>query len=97
MGKFIERKPWLFLDEYKGKIFNGEWPTFPELLKIQVQRFAERPLFTDFEGPNGSKNTLTYNQVYQKVIKLCYKRKKFSRVGSKLSCKLLCGSNCGSD
>ena len=70
MGKFIERKPWLFLDEYKGKIFNGEWPTFPELLKIQVQRFAERPLFTDFEGPNGSKNTLTYNQVYQKVIKL---------------------------
>ncbi|MBQ7752619.1 MAG: AMP-binding protein [Treponema sp.] len=70
MGKFIERKPWLFLDEYKGKIFNGEWPTFPELLKIQVQRFAERPLFTDFEGPIGSKNTLTYNQVYQKVIKL---------------------------
>lgn len=70
MKKFIVRKPWLFLDEYRGKLFTGEWPTFPELLKIQAQRFAERPLFTDFEGPNGSKNTLSYQKVYQKVVRL---------------------------
>ena len=70
MGKYIERKPWLFLDEYRGKEFEGEWPTFPELLKIQVMRFADRPLFTDFEGPGSSKNTLSYSQAYEKIIRL---------------------------
>ena len=70
MKKFIVRKPWLFLDEYRGKEFEGEWPTFPELIKIQAMRFSDRPLFTDFEGEEGSKNTLTYKQVYEKILKL---------------------------
>ena len=70
MGKYIERKPWLFLEEYRGKEFKGEWPTFPELLKIQSARFADRPLFTDFEGPGGSRNTLSYSQAYEKIMTL---------------------------
>ena len=70
MKKFIERKPWLFLDKYRGKEFFGEWPTFPELIKIQSMRFGERPLFTDFEGEGGSKNTLTYADAYQKITTL---------------------------
>ncbi len=67
MKKIIERYPWKFLDDFRGKFFDGEWPTFPELLKIQIERFSDRPLFTDFDGPNGSKNTLTYAQAYEKI------------------------------
>ena len=59
--------PWAYLDEYRGKDFKGEWPTFPELLAIQNKRFGERPCFTDFDGPDGSKRTLNYSQVYEKV------------------------------
>ncbi|MCQ2577608.1 MAG: AMP-binding protein [Treponema sp.] len=67
MAKQIERKPWKHLDEFRGSIIKGEWPTFPELIEIQVKRFPDRPCFTDFEGPDGSKNTLTYSQVYEKI------------------------------
>ena len=67
MGKLIQRMPWAWLEQYRGKMFNGEWPTFPEMLRIQTDRNGDRPYFTDFEGPNGSKNTLTYRQVSEKV------------------------------
>ncbi|MCR4580423.1 MAG: AMP-binding protein [Treponema sp.] len=59
--------PWASLEEFRGILFNGEWPTFPELLEIQLKRFRDRPCFTDFDGPNGSKRTMTYNLVYEKV------------------------------
>lgn len=63
--------PWASLEEFRGIEFNGEWPTFPELLKIQSMRFAERPCLSDFDGPGGSKRTFTYAQTYAKVQKLC--------------------------
>lgn len=62
-----ERKPWTQLDPYRKDRIKGEWPTFPELISIQAERFAERPCFTDFEGPGESKNTMTYAEVYEKV------------------------------
>ena len=65
-----ERKPWAHLDPYRGERIKGEWPTFPELLTIQAERFAERPCFTDFEGPGESKNTLTYGEVFAKIRQL---------------------------
>lgn len=70
MSSTSNTKPWDFLDEYRGKDFYGEWPTFPELLRIQVKRFGERPYFTDFEGENETKNTLTYSQVFANIEKL---------------------------
>ena len=60
--------PWAHLDEYRGKDFTGEWPTFPELLAIQVKRFGDRPCFTDFDGPNDSKRTINYSQMYLKKV-----------------------------
>jgi len=59
--------PWSYLEDFRGKDFTGEWPTFPELLKIQTKRYGDRPFFTAFDGPNDSKNTLTYSQVLAKV------------------------------
>ncbi|MCF0241747.1 MAG: acyl--CoA ligase, partial [Treponema sp.] len=62
-----ERKPWAQLDVYRKDRIKGEWPTFPEMISIQVERFADRPCFTDFEGSGDSKNTITYSQMYEKV------------------------------
>ena len=67
MAVLIERKPWLVLDKWRGKMFKGEWPTLPQLFFITAERFPERPCFTDFEGEGGAKNTLSYNQVAKKI------------------------------
>lgn len=63
-----KRIPWKSLEKFKGKEFNGEWPTFPELLKIQVKKFGERPFFTDFDGIGGAKRTFSYAEVFTKVV-----------------------------
>lgn len=61
------KTPWDFLAKYKDSHFSGEWPTVPEMFFITTKRFPERPCFTDFEGEGGSKNTLLYSQVEEKV------------------------------
>lgn len=65
-----KKKPWDFLNEYRGKLFHGEWPSVSEMFFITASRFPERPCFTDFEGENGSKRTMTYAQVSEAVISL---------------------------
>lgn len=59
-----DRKPWAFLDNYRGTNFNGDWPTLPEMLRITVKRFGDRPCFTVFES---EKHTLTYNEVLANI------------------------------
>ena len=49
--------PWKFLDDYRGKLFSGEWPTLPQLLAITAQRFGERPFLTVYEP---DRKSLTY-------------------------------------
>lgn len=44
----MDKKPWSFLDQYKGTFFQGQWPTLPEMLKITVERYPERRAFTSF-------------------------------------------------
>lgn len=65
----MEKKefPWKYLDDFRGKDFKGEWPTFPEMLEIQTKRNGQRPYFTVFEGTNDEKHTLNYTQVLEKV------------------------------
>lgn len=59
--------PWAFLDEWRGKLFSGEWPTLPEMFRITVERYPDRPCFTDFIP---DKHTLTYSEVLRNVEKL---------------------------
>ena len=66
----INNIPWKYLDDFRGTEFTGEWPTFPELLRIQAKRNGERPCFTAFDGPGDSKRTLTYNEVLANVKSL---------------------------
>ena len=42
-------KPWAFLNDYRGKAFQGQWPTLPEMFRITVSRYGERPCFTIYE------------------------------------------------
>ncbi|MDR0377182.1 MAG: AMP-binding protein [Spirochaetaceae bacterium] len=56
---YIERNAWAFLDEYRGAFFNGLWPTLPEMFRITVSRYGERPCFTVYEPDRIS---LTYNE-----------------------------------
>ena len=45
-GQMENAKPWTFLENYRGKTFEGEWPTLPELFDITTERFPDRPAFT---------------------------------------------------
>jgi len=61
MSKAVtDRKPWAFLDRYRGTDFRGEWPTLPEMFRITAKRFGKRPCFTVFES---EKHTLNYDEV----------------------------------
>ncbi|HPS45057.1 MAG TPA: AMP-binding protein, partial [Treponemataceae bacterium] len=62
--KLAERKPWAFLDAWRGTAFTGEWPTLPEMFRITVERFPDRPCFTSFDPDRVS---LTYREALAKI------------------------------
>ncbi|MCL2759818.1 MAG: AMP-binding protein [Treponema sp.] len=57
-------KPWEFLNDYRGKAFTGQWPTLPEMYKINVSRYPERPCFTVYEPDRIS---LNYTESLNKI------------------------------
>lgn len=59
--------PWAFLDQWRGKLFTGEWPTLAEVFTISAERFADRLCFTDFDPQRIS---LTYKEALAKVQQL---------------------------
>jgi long-chain acyl-CoA synthetase len=67
---FKQTDPIVFLDEFRQKDFTGEWPTLPEMFNITVKRFPNNNCFTDFEGPYGAKQTITYSQAKEKIVVL---------------------------
>jgi long-chain acyl-CoA synthetase len=62
--KAVVRTPWAFLQAYKGKFFNGEWPTLPEMFRITVERYGDRPCFTVYEPDRIS---LTYKEAIVRI------------------------------
>lgn len=65
-----QKDPLVWLDEYRGSDFRGTWPTMKEVFDINVKRYPDNNCFTDFDGPNGSRNTLTYAKAKEKIVKL---------------------------
>ena len=47
---------WEFLEDFRGKVFTGQWPTLPEMYKITVSRYPERPCFTIYDPDRISLN-----------------------------------------
>ena len=62
--------PTAWLEEYRGKDFTGTWPTMKEMFDLTVKRYPDNNCFTDFDGPNGSRRTLTYTQAKEKIVAL---------------------------
>jgi long-chain acyl-CoA synthetase len=58
------RKPWAFLDDYRGKVFEGQWPTLPQMFRIICSRYGERPCLTIYEPDRIS---LNYNESLKKI------------------------------
>jgi long-chain acyl-CoA synthetase len=58
------RNAWAFLEEYRGKFFTGQWPTLPEMVRITVFRYGDRPCLTIYEPDRIS---LTYQKSLAKV------------------------------
>jgi long-chain acyl-CoA synthetase len=56
--------PWDFLDEYRGKIFEGRWPTIPQMFDITTSRHPENKCFTAFAPKELS---FTYAEAQKKV------------------------------
>lgn len=61
------KRPWAFLDAWRGKKFTGEWPTLPEMFEITVERFPNRNCLTVFEA---DRITLTYRETLAAIKKL---------------------------
>jgi long-chain acyl-CoA synthetase len=57
-------RPWTFLDQYRGSLFKGEWPTLPELFAITVSRYPDGPFLTIYEPDRIS---LTYRQAKDRI------------------------------
>ena len=55
---------WKFLDDYRGKVFTGTWPTVVEMFEISCTRYPDNMCFTAFSP---KKLVLTYSQVQAKV------------------------------
>ncbi len=60
-------RPWEFLQEFKGDMFTGEWPTLPEMFDITVKRHPDRRCFTVYSP---DEVMLTYTQAQEKIIQL---------------------------
>ena len=67
-------KPWAFLNDFRGKVFSGEWPTIPEMMRITVSRYPERLCFTAFEPERISLNYTEALQYIEAVARWLYSK-----------------------
>ena len=65
--KYPNPEAYAFLEEYRGKVFSGKWPTVVEMFDISVSRFGERPCFTAFHP---KELHMSYNEVHEKVVQI---------------------------
>ncbi len=64
-NKNTAAKPWDFLDEFRGKVFTGEWPTVVQMFDISVTRYPDNRCFSAFVP---KKESFTYKEV-QTLVK----------------------------
>ncbi len=63
----MDVRPWKFLDDYRGKYFDSEWPSLAQMFEIQTERFAERPCFEAFSPKH---LTFTYKEAREQFDKV---------------------------
>ena len=63
----MKERPWDFLNDYRGGIFEGQWPTLPEMVSITTERFPDNKVFTAFEPEYISLTYKELNDIVKKV------------------------------
>ncbi len=72
-----------YLDPYRGKTFNGDWPTLAQIFNITLDKFPDRICFTKFT-PN--RFSLTYKEVNEYLLNISsYLREKGLKKGDKVA------------
>ncbi|MDC7124713.1 MAG: class I adenylate-forming enzyme family protein [Spirochaetales bacterium] len=56
--------PWINLEPWRGEIFEGEFPTLPELFKISQVRYPDRRCFTCYDP---KEQVFTYTEALDKI------------------------------
>ncbi len=59
--------PWNRLDPYRGKFFEGRWPSLPQMFNISADRRPDSPCFEAFSPEH---ICLTYTQAKEKILKV---------------------------
>ena len=55
---------WDEIDQFRGTLVKGEWPTLPELFEMAYKRYPDNPAFVSFEP---DRKELNYTEVYLKI------------------------------
>ncbi|MDY0289332.1 MAG: AMP-binding protein [Sphaerochaeta sp.] len=58
---------WEELDQSRGTLFAGDWPTIIEMFSITMEKFPHRPCFTSFKP---ERSTLTYAEVECSMVRV---------------------------
>lgn len=58
---------WEELDQARGTLFAGQWPTIIEMFSITIGKFPHRPCFTSFKP---ERCTLTYIEVQKAMVRV---------------------------
>ncbi|MFC2822327.1 MAG: AMP-dependent synthetase/ligase [Spirochaetales bacterium] len=68
----LNPQPWRFLDGYRGKYFDSQWPSLPQMFDIITERFPDNRVFEAFSPEHV---TFTYTQAqahFNKVARWLY-------------------------
>ena len=55
----LDPKPWRYLDEYRGKYFDSEWPSLAQMFEVTTARFPDNRCFEAFTPKHA---TYTYSE-----------------------------------
>ena len=67
--KFKPTQPWAFLDEFRGKEFNGQWPNIKEMFHISCLRYPDNLCFRAFSP---KEERFTYREAEKKIREVSY-------------------------
>ena len=87
MPKSTKHNPIAFFEDYKGKDFNGEWPTLVEMFEISVKRYKNNSCFRQFVP---TELELNYSQAREKIIGVANHILTYAQPKDKIA---LCGKN----
>jgi long-chain acyl-CoA synthetase len=60
----IPETPWSFLEQYRGRFFQGEWPTVAQMFEITCARHGGKRAFTAFEP---APQAMSWDEVHRAV------------------------------